>query len=156
MEAEDRTKFDGDNAPGIGDIDRYWRGNFNTELTPEEEWRFTDWVDMASKRLGRDVSDDLADYDLRGAFKAGCCDWPDKYRKPSHPLFSTASIYNGVPDPHNGGCYEGGECGETEDGRPTFRPSCKMLDTTHPVSWLKPAVREADPKIVLIMPERQA
>lgn len=76
---------------------------YNTPLSPEEEKAFQLW---ASKRLG-----DLKDYDLRGAWKANSKEasnghLPDTYKKPSHPTFSTDSIYNGV-DGFYGGSWEG-------------------------------------------------
>lgn len=44
---------------------------YNTELGYEDEWRFGEWLDGQSKKAGRDMSRDLEDYDMRGAYKAG-------------------------------------------------------------------------------------
>jgi hypothetical protein len=40
---------------------------FNTELTPEEETQFQQWVQQESEKTGRDKFRDLEDYDLKGA-----------------------------------------------------------------------------------------
>lgn len=67
---------------------------FETQLLPEEERAFQAWkARMAPKDSG-------ANYDLRGAFKAGTVPdpttghWPDTFKKPNHPSFSKESIYH--------------------------------------------------------------
>lgn len=65
---------------------------FTTALPPQEEQKFLDWRNKLAPH------DSGADYDLRGAFKAGLAPnekghWPDTYKKPNHPTFSTESIY---------------------------------------------------------------
>lgn len=68
-------------------------GDFNTQLSPEDESAFQAWKQQYAPR------DSGADYDLRGAFKAGLTPdsatghWPDLYKKPNHPTFSDQSIY---------------------------------------------------------------
>lgn len=71
-------------------------GQFNTELSEEDEKKFQAWAKQ-NNRLG-----DLYDYDLRGAWKElneGSMSEDDrghlgdKYKKPSHPTFSAESIY---------------------------------------------------------------
>ncbi len=69
---------------------------FETPLTPQEEAQFQIWKAQNAPR------DSGADYDLRGAFKAGLSPaanghWPDTYKKPNHPTFSNESIY-ATPD----------------------------------------------------------
>lgn len=65
---------------------------FDTTLTGAEEADFQKWkAKYAPKDSG-------ADYDLRGAFKAGLTPsanghWPDTYKKPNHPTFSDQSRY---------------------------------------------------------------
>ena len=66
---------------------------YDTQLTPEEETAFLKWA-QSQNRLG-----DLADYDLRGAWKAqvsqaGNGHFPDTYKKPNHPTFSDESQYS--------------------------------------------------------------
>jgi hypothetical protein len=66
---------------------------FDTRLAPAEESAFTAWKQQYAPK------DSGADYDLRGAFKAGLTPdptsghWPDTYKKPNHPTFSDQSIY---------------------------------------------------------------
>lgn len=66
-----------------------------TFLTPEEEQKFKSWKQQYAPH------DSGADYDLRGAFKAGLTPgadghWPDTYKKPNHPTFSDQSIYSSL------------------------------------------------------------
>lgn len=68
-------------------------GQFDTPLSPDEESRFRTWKQKYAPR------DSGADYDLRGAFKAGITPdpksghWPDTFKKPNHPTFSIESKY---------------------------------------------------------------
>jgi len=80
--------------------------SFDTPLTPQEENRFAVWkANYAPKDSG-------ADYDLRGAFKAGLTPdpqtghWPDTFKKPNHPTFSDQSIYASAA-PEKAGHWEG-------------------------------------------------
>lgn len=66
---------------------------YDTSLSADEEQQFQKWkAQYAPKDSG-------ADYDLRGAFKAGLTPdaktghWPDTYKKPNHPTFSNESKY---------------------------------------------------------------
>ena len=92
---------------------------YNTQLTPQEEQQFQAWLQQVSQLAGRDVSKDLFDYDMRGAFKAGIkpdadMHWPDDWKKPNEPTFSTGSIYSGQGG-YVGGVWEG----ETFTASPT-------------------------------------
>lgn len=152
MDTERKEHFEGPQAVTFGEVDRFYRENFNTLLSPEEEWRFHTTADA----LDLDLTDDLVDYDLRGAFKDGGLfddNLPDKYRKPNHPLFDTESIYAGQPDIHNGGEYEGGQWGKDAAGNQTFTPSKKMLETTHPAAWMEAYMRHHEPEVSLVLPE---
>jgi len=66
--------------------------DYDTALTPDEEASFQQWkADNAPHDSG-------ADYDLRGAFKAGLSPaadghWDDTFKKPNHPTFSIYSKY---------------------------------------------------------------
>lgn len=71
----------------------------NTQLTPMQERDFQVWADKRSKMLGRNVLNDLSDYDLRADFLAsGGLDarghGSDIGKKPNHPTFSTGSKYS--------------------------------------------------------------
>jgi len=66
---------------------------YETNLSPEEETKFQDWKQKFAP------NDSGADYDLRGAYKAGLepdattGHWPDTFKKPNHPTFSDQSMY---------------------------------------------------------------
>lgn len=70
------------------------RKPYETTLTDSEEQAFKDW------KIKYAPADSGADYDLRGAFKAGITPdaktghWPDTFKKPNHPTFSPESIYH--------------------------------------------------------------
>jgi hypothetical protein len=95
---------------------------YNTPLSPAEEDQFQGWTARQSKAIGRDVSKDTYDYDLRGWWKAnGGPDLEgghltDQWKKPNHPTFSTGSMYHGVDG------NDGGEWGKRSDGSWTFAP----------------------------------
>lgn len=67
--------------------------SFDTALNPAEESQFKAWKTLYAP------NDSGVDYDLRGAFKAGLKPdpktghWPDTFKKPNHPTFSTESQY---------------------------------------------------------------
>jgi hypothetical protein len=68
------------------------KATFDTKLSPKNEEAFKAW----KKKFA--PSDSGADYDLRGAFKAGLKPdknghWPDTFKKPNHPTFSDESRY---------------------------------------------------------------
>lgn len=67
-------------------------GKYDTALTPDEETKFQAW------KTANAPKDSGEDYDLRGAFKAGVKPaanghWPDTFKKPNHPTFSSDSKY---------------------------------------------------------------
>lgn len=78
----------------------------NTSLTPAEEALFQLW----KKKHAPD--DSGADYDLRGAYKAGVRPdgdnghWPDTFKKPNHPTFSVESKF-AKDFPDRAGRWEG-------------------------------------------------
>ena len=66
---------------------------FDTRLGPKNEASFQEW-----KKKYAHPQDTGADYDLRGAFKAGVKPdakghFPDTFKKPNHPTFSNESRY---------------------------------------------------------------
>lgn len=73
--------------------------NFDTPLSSSEETSFQQWK---SKYAPQDSG---ADYDLRGAYKAGrqpdaeTGHWPDTFKKPNHPTFSVESKYAAYGNP---------------------------------------------------------
>lgn len=79
-----------------------------------------------SNKLGRDILNDLYDYDMRGAFLDGLTPdgnlhWGDKFKKPNHITFSDGSIY------HNVDGYKGGHWSKDEHGSFVFTPSDNMV-----------------------------
>lgn len=72
---------------------------FTTPLAPADESKFQSWRNQWAPR------DSGADYDLRGAYKAGLLPdeqtghWLDTYKKPNHPTFSVESQYAGSGNP---------------------------------------------------------
>jgi hypothetical protein len=81
---------------------------YNTVLPEFAEKGFQSWMKTQSKTTGRDLKQDLHDYDLRGYFRENGAvnlsgvHLTDKYKKPNHPTFSSNSIYQGI-DGHEGG-----------------------------------------------------
>jgi hypothetical protein len=78
---------------------------FNTQLSPDEEQQFQAWKAQNAPK------DSGADYDLRGAFKAGLQPganghWADTYKKPNHPTFSDQSQYAKLA-PEKAGRWDG-------------------------------------------------
>ena len=75
---------------------------FNTYLPPEQEAMFDAWLANESVRQGRDVRNDMYDYDLKGmwaesdAFGGDNGHGTDKHKKPNHPTFSDQSKYHGA------------------------------------------------------------
>ena len=77
--------------------------NFDTVLSKDQEKQFQIW---AFNNINKDIynySEDKGqyDYDYRGAWLVGITPdktghWPDTFKKPSHPTFSTDSIYTSV------------------------------------------------------------
>jgi hypothetical protein len=101
---------------------------YNTRLSAADEQRFQQWMRQQSQATGRDMSNDLYDYDLRGFFKSGgkfdeeSGHAGDTFKKPNHPTFSDQSQYHGVDG------YKGGSWGGGQNGQPwTFTPSATNL-----------------------------
>ena len=82
--------------------DDKYASRFNTSLGSSDEAKFQKWLSRRSAELGRDLSKDLYDYDVRGYWKSGgykdsgpASHGTDKFKKPNHPTFSNESIYHG-------------------------------------------------------------
>ena len=124
---------------------------YNTKLSDKDEKRFQQWIKDISIKQGRNILEDLYDYDMRGAFKEGLTPdnnlhWKDTYKKPNHPTFSTQSIY------HNIDGYSGGEWNKDTFGRDTFTPSKTNLYT---YDELQNYFNRAEPNALLIEPKLQ-
>ena len=137
--------------------DQYWKNNYNTPLSAENETRFNNWVAEQSKQRGRDLSGDLINYDLRGYWlnegskDTGSGHMPDTYKKPNHDTFSNESKYNGASDPM-GGKFQGGKwLGDDKRGW-SYQPSDKMLTSTHTKDQLERYFAKNEPDVKLLMP----
>jgi hypothetical protein len=81
--------------------------SYDTPLSPAEETAFRAWKQRYAPQ------DSGADYDLRGAFKAGLTPdpqtghWPDTFKKPNHPTFSDQSRYATGADAARAGSWQG-------------------------------------------------
>lgn len=88
----------GPSGPGTSNADERAEGgrvndDYNTSLGPADEQAYTAW------KMIHAPNDSGADYDLRGAYKAGMVQDPDtahfgdQLKKPNHPTFSDQSQY---------------------------------------------------------------
>jgi hypothetical protein len=84
--------------PNVG-----FTNEFNTELTPDERNAFNEYMINESLNKGRNLYNDMYDYDMQGAWKDGATSptnnnvrghLGDKFKKPNHPTFSTESQYS--------------------------------------------------------------
>jgi hypothetical protein len=79
---------------------------YDTKLSSSEETGFQKWKQQYAPK------DSGADYDLRGAYKAGLKPdpqtghWSDQFKKPNHPTFSDQSQY-AKDAPEKAGHWEG-------------------------------------------------
>lgn len=113
-------------SPGMLGDPNDFSTRYNTSLSPNEELAFKMWLTDLGAKNGRDMSRDVYDYDLRGAFKAnvGQADnghFPDTFKKPNHPTFSSESQYSGADG------FVGGEWGKDKSGKWTFKASPTQL-----------------------------
>ena len=131
-------------------------GSFNSKLSPQGEKQFQQWIQQQSQQSGRDMANDLYDYDLRGwasqnDFKTNKNPhFEDSFKKPNHPTFSDQSIYHGSADPVSGETYFGGKW--TDGG---FQPSKEQLQSEIGIGPenLKTYFQKAEPKSQLIFPK---
>ena len=144
----------------LSDYELYFRDNFNTELSEEDEFLFQAWLERMSELKGRDMSMDLVDYDHRGFWQDGITqgyDDPDahgtdRYKKPSHPTFSNESIYHNTPNNEgDGDRWYGGSW--SNDGT-QYTPSREMLNSTHPQRWLEQHFKKYKPDVELMLHPR--
>lgn len=113
---------------------------YNTVLTEAEEAEFLKWATKSGKIR------DLADYDLRGAWKSGAAKsanghLPDTYKKPSHPTFSNESIYARQALPGGTWGFSG--------GADTFTPSA-LNDAQYPNGQLDSYFQRVEPNVKLV------
>lgn len=139
----------GENGPevivpqGDGSVVPNMTDRYNTPLSAQDETAFQDWV----KQTGR--AQDLYDYDLRGAWKAGDHPaanghLPDTYKKPNHPTFSDESQYSGKDGFVGGHWAQAGK-------RWSYEPSDTVLQM-HGADRLHAYFKQVEPDSTLIMP----
>ena len=94
-------------------------------------------------------NDSGADYDLKGAYYAGARPdmerghFPDTFKLPNHPTFSTGSKYS-TPE------QMGGEWGQTPQGKDTYEPSRWMERDPARMAELAKYMKQAEPNAVLV------
>ena len=110
---------------------------YKTQLTPEDEKVFQDWFrrTVVEKQLhiNPDPDNPLHYYDFRGAWKAGFepevgGHWPDTWKTPGHPTFSTESI-NAKYAPELAGEWDGENyLPPSMYGYPIRKPTASEID----------------------------
>jgi hypothetical protein len=118
-------------------------GQYNTKLSPTEEHDFQAWVQKTGK------SKDLADYDLRGAWKAGAKEaanghLPDTFKKPNHPTFSQESQYQAEG-------LQGGSWKKDASGKWSFIASQANVKNMG-ADGLRKYFAEHEPNVKLVLP----
>jgi hypothetical protein len=120
----------GDNEPDTLDF----TGKYNTQLAPQGEAAYQQWVNEQSQATGRNVGADAYDYDLRGWWLAnpgvslGDGHLTDQFKKPNHPTFSDQSQYSGVDG------MQGGQWGKADNGSWSFTPGATNMFSTPELS----------------------
>jgi hypothetical protein len=122
--------------PGIRDL----TNQYNTQLTPEQEAAFLKAYPNPK---------DWYDYDMRGAWLAGAGQagnghYPDTYKKPNHPTFSTGSQYSRGPQ-------IGGTWSDLGNGKWAFQASPVNLQFMSPYE-LKDYFSRVEPGNELFLP----
>ena len=111
-------------------------------------------MELQSALDQRDMSRDNYDCGMRGAFLGGASadpsqrgHYPDTYKKPNHPTFSTGSQYHGV-DGHVGGVWD-----PTPAGGFTFTPGATNMQM-HGPQRLQDYFQRVEPNTPLILPSQ--
>lgn len=129
---------------------------YNTNLSASESARYEEWKKEQSKIVGRDITSDEYNYDLRGFWKENpdfsysdpSQHLNDTYKKPNHPTFSNESIYHGKDG------YEGGEW--IQDGEVwQFKASPTNIKMSGN-EGLQEYFKNNEPSVELIVPESAA
>jgi hypothetical protein len=139
---------------GVGEKEKEldFTEEFNTELSDAEKADFELWL-LEESVNGKDWLRDKKDYDIQGFFKAGETlhggHGTDRFKKPSHPTFSTDSMYHGAEV--GGKVYLGGEWGRNGD-HDTYRPHPKMfINRTHTPESMREYFKNAESGNELLM-----
>jgi hypothetical protein len=133
--------------------ERGYIGQYDTPLNPEQESKFQQWLQQQSATRGRDMSQDMYDYDLRGAWLSGAeaaanGHLPDTFKKPNHPTFSDQSKYSTPQMP-------GGVWAPQQGGTWSFTPTSHNLRMNSPED-LQQYWQKVEPGNKLVLPTTQA
>jgi soluble lytic murein transglycosylase len=129
------------------DVDELdYSNKFNTQLSSSDETKFDSWAAALSKKEGRDVTKDMYDYDLKGAWKQGADQaanghFPDTFKKPNHPTFSDQSKYS-VAGGDSGGVWS------KQGDKDVYTPTAAHIKT-YGVENLKKYFAREEPDSVL-------
>lgn len=119
---------------------------YNTPLTEKQMAKYREWLSKLPSN-----QQNTYDYDMQGAFKAGLepsknGHFPDTFKKPNHPTFSTESKYHGVEG------NVGGQWTELPGGKWAFMPG---VSATRKPIWnpekLKAYFASAEPDTTLVL-----
>ena len=129
-------------------------GEYNTPIPAEKQADYQKWLGGVNEKVGRDFSQDQHSYDVQGAFMSGVqpnenLHWPDTFKKPNHPTFSTDSQYHGE-DGHLGGVWGG----NNQEGW-SFTPGQANYEH-HGVEGLQDYFKNYEPNIKLNVPQQPA
>lgn len=136
-------------------FENFFKQRFNTQLAENEEQAFQSWLQAESKKLNRNIENDIIDYDLRGFWKESGGKslsgghLTDKFKKPNHPTFSIESMYSGAKD-EDGIEYIGGTWGSNHK---SFTPSLQMMKLTHRPDALSSYMNQAEKGVKLLLPQ---
>jgi hypothetical protein len=107
---------------------------YDTKLEADDEQNFQQWFSKVAHK-----GETGADYDYRGAYKAGIsadpktAHWPDTFKKPNHETFSNESQYATGEDAQKAGYWDGEKYIKAGDAR--FREDVEAIKHG---SWTKP------------------
>lgn len=121
-----------------------------THLPEEEETKYQAWAKEQSAKRGFNV--DTSDYDMRGYWKEhgqgatpqGDEHYPDTYKLPTHPTFSTDSKYSTAANP-------GGQWVETSNGQQMFIAG--PANVANGIEKTKTYLANNDPNVQLVVPQ---
>ena len=133
-----------------------WVNQYNTQLSPAQENSFNVYLAEQKRWTGRDYSNDLQNYDLRGWWvkhrggRTPSGHFEDTFKKPNHPTFSVQSKYHGQEG------YEGGVWSPIPGQRDawTFTPGGTNLNMWGPAA-LTDYFRKVEPRSRLILPRQK-
>jgi lysozyme len=139
--------------------------HYNTPLSEPEQQSYDGWEKAQSDKLGRDVHQELKDYDMQGYWRANVGDTDegpqlgqghltDTFKKPNHPTFSDESIYHGVAG-NKGGHWEELPGGETGVSAWSFKPGATNLEHHEPAE-LRGYFDRVEPGNAVDLPTPQA